>query len=87
MGGVHFTVRAVGYWSYEKEVPVTKEDVQRNNNNGSSKVGSATTTVCVDYDTTLVQHPELNSVLPSSSHSKSTPEWLHPSIVWPSLWE
>ena len=60
-------MRAVGYWSYEKEVPVTKEDVQRNNNNGSSKVGSATTTVCVDYDTTLAQHPELNSVLPSSS--------------------
>ena len=60
-------MRAVGYWSYEKEVPVTKEDVQRNNNNGSSKVGSATTTVCVDYDTTLAQHPELNSALPSSS--------------------
>ena len=50
-GGVHLTVKAVGIWSYQKEV---SDDLK----------GSAI--VCVDYGVTLAQQPELKNILPSS---------------------
>jgi hypothetical protein len=57
-GGVHLTVRAVGIWSFQKEV---SGDPKSNDVNAR---GSSI--VCVDYGAILDQEPELKKFLPSS---------------------
>jgi hypothetical protein len=57
-GGVHLTVRAVGIWSFQKEVSGDPK------NSDVSARGS--NIVCVDYGAILSQEPELKNILPSS---------------------